>query len=172
MSDDYVDRLRAMLDRDPDRFLSTEEGDLLSALDEVERLRKDVAKLGEHVAPVDDREPMNVNWAAEELYAYADKRGTQSQFGNQLRAVLDSRQSWRYRAFKLEDDVEQLRAERALLGPGEVQHRVVTPGGLIYPPSERDLAHRADWLPGVRLEQRMVYGTPWVDADQHAGDAQ
>jgi hypothetical protein len=39
MSDDYIGRLRAMLDLEPDRFLSTEEGDLRTALDELERLR-------------------------------------------------------------------------------------------------------------------------------------
>lgn len=39
MSGDYVERLRAMLNSDPDRFLSAEEEDLLSALDEIERLR-------------------------------------------------------------------------------------------------------------------------------------
>lgn len=77
-------------------------------------------------------------------------------------------------------ELEKLRTEREPLGAGEVQQRVVTPGGLIYPPSERDLDHRADWLPGVRLEQRTVYGTPWESADlrqaeaadQHAGGAQ
>lgn len=77
-------------------------------------------------------------------------------------------------------ELKRLRAERELLGPAEVQQRVVTPGGLICPPSERDLAHRANWLPGVRLEQRTVYGTPWKPTDpqqanptdRHAGDAQ
>ncbi len=63
------------------------------------------------------------------------------------------------------DELGKLRAERELLGAGEVQHRIVTPGGLIYPPSERDLANRAHWLPGVRLEQRTIYGTPWEPAD-------
>lgn len=138
---------------------------LTAALDELERLRKDVAKLGEHVAPVDDREPMDVNWAAEELYAYVDKRGTQSQFGDQLRAVLDSRQSWRYRAFKLEDDVEQLRTEHTALGRAEHQLRIVSPNGPIHSFTQRDLDDHANWLPGVRLEQRTVYGTPWEPAD-------
>lgn len=39
MSGDYIERLRAMLKDGPDRFLSTEEGDLYAALDELEQLR-------------------------------------------------------------------------------------------------------------------------------------
>lgn len=116
MTGDYLDRLRTYSE-DPNWSLKLRAD-----------LRADVAKLGEHVAPVDDREPMSVNDAAEELYAYVDKRGTQSQFGNQLRVVLDSRQSWRYRAFKLEDDMEQMRADNAALLDGNQQLQVMNDG--------------------------------------------
>lgn len=163
MTDDYVDRLRAYSE-DPSWSLKLR-ADLRAAVAELDRLRKDVAKLNERVAPVDDRELMSVNDAAEALYAYAEQRSTQSQFGNQLRAVLDSRQSWRYRAFKLEDDVEQSRAERAALGDAEHQWRIVTPSGPVHSFTQRDLDDRANWLPGVRLEQRTVYGTRWEPAE-------
>lgn len=62
-------------------------------------------------------------------------------------------------------ELKQLRAQCEPLGAGEVQQRIVTPGGLSHSPSERDLAMRDDWLPGVRLEQRTVYGTPWEPAE-------
>lgn len=88
---------------------------------------------------------------------------------SRLRAVLpDAVSALRHIAdLVLEQGVEldELRAERDLLGAGEIQQRIVTPDGLIYPPSERDLALRDHWLPGVRLERRTVYGTPWEPAD-------
>lgn len=65
---------------------------------------------------------------------------------------------------------DQLKAQLAALDDGETQQRVVIPGGLIYPPTERDLAMRAAWLPSVRLEQRTIYGTPWVDVASDTDD--
>lgn len=60
MSGDYVERLRSMLDRDPDRFLSTEEGDLCAALDELERLR--AAGAGDSDEPQESGAVVAVNY--------------------------------------------------------------------------------------------------------------
>lgn len=120
--------------------------------------------MSENAEPLCDR----IGRVAEELEnAAGDLRGVPGV--SRLRAALPAAvAALRHIADQvLEQGVEldDLRAERELLGAGEVQQRIVTPGGLIYPPSERDLANRDHWLPGVRLEQRTVYGTPWVDAD-------
>lgn len=76
-------------------------------------------------------------------------------------------------------ELDELRAEHTALGRAEHQWRIVTPNGPTYSFTQRDLDDHANWLPGVRLEQRTVYGTPWEPADpqqtkptdQHAGDA-
>lgn len=112
---------------------------------------------------------------AEELeYSAGDLRGLPGV--SLLRAALpDAVAALRHIAdLVLEQGVEldELRAERELLGAGEVQQRIVTFGGMICPPSERDLANRDHWLPGVRLERRTVYGTPWVDAGAKGGEVQ
>lgn len=126
--------------------------------------------MSENTEPLCDR----ISRIAEELENTAgDLRGVPGV--SRLRAVLpDAVAALRHIAdLALEQGVEleELRTERELLGAGEVQQRIVTPGGLIYPPSERDLANRGHWLPGVRLEKRMVYGTPWIDADLQQAEA-
>lgn len=63
------------------------------------------------------------------------------------------------------DELEQLRAEHTALGRAEHQWRIVTPNGPVHSFTQRDLDDHANWLPGVRLEQRTVYGTPWEPAD-------
>lgn len=68
------------------------------------------------------------------------------------------------------DELEQLRAERADLGDAEHQWRIVTPNGPVHSFTQRDLDDRANWLPGVRLERRTVYGTTWEPADDAAQD--
>jgi hypothetical protein len=67
-------------------------------------------------------------------------------------------------------EARQLRARLAKLGEPETQLRIIGPSGLVYTPTERDLEHRADWLPGVRLEERQVYPTPWRVAPDAAQD--
>lgn len=119
--------------------------------------------MSENTEPLCDR----ISRVAEELeYSAGDLRGLPGV--SRLRAVLpDAVAALRHIAdLVLEQGVELdgLRTEREMLGTGEVQQRIVTPGGLIYPPSERDLANRGHWLPGVCLERRTVYGTPWVEA--------
>lgn len=120
--------------------------------------------MSESTEPLCDR----ISHIAEELeYSAGDLRGMPGV--SRLRAALpDAVAALRHIAdLVLEQGVEldELRTERELLGAGEVQQHIVTPGGLIYPPSERDLALRDHWLPGVRLERRTVYGTPWEPAD-------
>lgn len=63
------------------------------------------------------------------------------------------------------DELEAARAERVGLGGAEHQLRIVTPSGPVHSFTQRDLDDRANWLPGVRLEQRTVYGTQWEPAD-------
>lgn len=63
------------------------------------------------------------------------------------------------------NEVERLRAGRPVLGDAEHQLRIVTPNGPTYSFTQRDLDDHANWLPGVRLEWRTVYGTPWEPAD-------
>jgi hypothetical protein len=62
-----------------------------------------------------------------------------------------------------------MRKEHAELGDAEFQWRIVTPEGSTLAPTAFDLANRDLWLPGLRLEQRTVYGTSWVDADLYDG---
>lgn len=62
-------------------------------------------------------------------------------------------------------ELKQLRAERAALGGAEHQWRIITPNGPTCSFTQRDLDDHANWLPGVRLEQRTVYGTQWEPAD-------
>lgn len=73
----------------------------------------------------------------------------------QLRAVLAENARMREKLAKLDD--------------AEFQWRIVAPDGRTLAPSAFDLANRDQWLPGVRLERRTVYGTPWMDADLHDG---
>lgn len=63
----------------------------------------------------------------------------------------------------------RMREELAKLDDAEFQWRIVAHDGRTLAPSAFDLANRDQWLPGVRLERRTVYGTPWVDADLHDG---
>lgn len=69
------------------------------------------------------------------------------------------------------DELERLRAEHTALGRAEHQWRIVTPNGPTYSFTQRDLDDHANWLPGVRLEQRTVYGTPWEPADPQQAEA-
>jgi len=69
---------------------------------------------------------------------------------------------------------EKAEARLAELGEPEVEQRLVSPTGLVYEPTLRDLENQAHWLPGVRLEERQVYPTPWrvtPDAAQEARSA-
>lgn len=63
-------------------------------------------------------------------------------------------------------EVERLRGKLAGLGEPELQHRIIGVSGEAHTPTEWDLAHKDDWLPGVRHEVRDVYPTPWRPADQ------
>lgn len=64
---------------------------------------------------------------------------------------------------------EEAQARLAELGEAETEQRIVTPSGLAYEPTLQDLENQDWWLPGVRLEERQVYPTPWrVAADATA----
>jgi hypothetical protein len=56
---------------------------------------------------------------------------------------------------------EKAEARVAELGEPETEQRIIGVSGRVYTPTEFDLPHRADWLPGVRLEERQVYPTRW-----------
>lgn len=71
---------------------------------------------------------------------------------------------------KLRAERDEARARLAELGEAEPEQRIVTPSGLVYEPTLRDLENQRWWLPGVRLEERQVYPTPWRVADDAAQD--
>jgi hypothetical protein len=56
------------------------------------------------------------------------------------------------------------------IGEPETEQRIIGVSGRVYTPTEFDLPHRADWMPGVRLEERQVYPTPWRVAADAAQD--
>lgn len=64
-------------------------------------------------------------------------------------------------------EVERLRGLTANLGDPELQHRLIDVNGNAHIPTEWDLAHEGDWLPGVRHEVRNVYPTAWRPAEMH-----
>jgi hypothetical protein len=65
---------------------------------------------------------------------------------------------------------EKAEALVAELGEPETEQRIIGVSGRVYTPTEFDLPHRADWMPGVRLEERQVYPTPWRVAADAAQD--
>lgn len=70
------------------------------------------------------------------------------------------------RAETAERERDEARSRMGELGEAETEQRIVTPSGLAYEPTLRDLENQDWWLPGVRLEERQVYPTPWrVAAD-------
>lgn len=120
--------------------------------------------MNENTEPLCDR---NSRIAEELENSAGDLRGMPGV--SRLRAVLpDAVAALRHIAdLVLEQGVEldELRTERSALGGAEHQWRIVTPNGPTYSFTQRDLDDRANWLPGVRLEQRTVYGTSWEPAD-------
>lgn len=62
-------------------------------------------------------------------------------------------------------ELDHLRGRLAMLGEPELQHRLIGVSGEAHTPTERDLAHPDQWLPGVLHEVRDVYPTPWRAAD-------
>lgn len=62
-------------------------------------------------------------------------------------------------------EVERLRKLPANLGEPELQHRLIGANGSAHTPTGWDLAHKGDWLPGVRHEVRDVYPTAWRPVD-------
>lgn len=56
---------------------------------------------------------------------------------------------------------EKAEARLAELGEWETEQRIIGVSGLASTPTQFDLEHRADWCPGVRLEERQVHATPW-----------
>lgn len=73
-------------------------------------------------------------------------------------------------AVELHAQLDAARARIAELGEPEVERRIIGVSGRVYTPTEFDLPHRADWVPGVRLEERQVYPTPWRVAPDAAQD--
>lgn len=65
---------------------------------------------------------------------------------------------------------EKAEARLAELGERETEQRIIGDSGLPSTPTQFDLEHRADWCPGVRLEERQVYATPWHVAADAAQD--
>lgn len=70
------------------------------------------------------------------------------------------------RALKADRDAATARTKKAEarlaeLGDPETEQRVIGVSGLAYTPTELDLQHRSEWRPGVWLEERQVYPTPW-----------
>jgi len=66
---------------------------------------------------------------------------------------------------------EKAEARLAELGEPETEQRIIGDSGLASTPTQFDLEHRADWCPGVRLEERQVYATPWCVAPDAAQEA-
>lgn len=65
---------------------------------------------------------------------------------------------------------QETEARLAEFGKPETEQRIIGVSGLASTPTRFDLEHRADWLPGVRLEERQVYPTPWRLAADTAQD--
>jgi hypothetical protein len=67
---------------------------------------------------------------------------------------------------------EKAEARLAKLGEAEIEQRIIGVSGVAhYAPTEWDLAHWHEWLPGVRLEEREVHPTPWRPAAHATGTA-
>jgi hypothetical protein len=73
---------------------------------------------------------------------------------------------------KIGNERDEARARLAGLGEAETEQRIIGVSGVAhYAPTEWDLAHRHEWLPGVRLEEREVHPTPWRPAADATGTA-
>lgn len=67
---------------------------------------------------------------------------------------------------EVREEFRQKWARIAALGDPEIQHRLIGVSGEAHTPTERDLALKAEWLPGVRHEVRDVYPGPWCEAEE------
>jgi hypothetical protein len=105
--------------------------------------------------------PLYEQQLREQLAAANERAETAEKRASTLTAVRDLAASAVKRYHWQRDEAQARLAE---LGEAETQQRIVGVNGTSHPTTERDLENRDLWVPGVRLEERQVYATPWRDA--------